>query len=121
MTSNGDRSTEKLPQLGRRRPPTPRERHPILYLFSIIGAHVYWLAWFLVEYLGYPLIPATTTNDYWTLVWINAKIAGWVLLTFIPIMFLAYITAWLVWFNLRLLEDLIRDIMGVFGRVRGLF
>lgn len=118
----GDDSPQGLPQLGwRRRLPTPRERHPVLYVFSFIGFHLYWVGWFLVDYLGYPLIPATVTNDFWELVWIHTKILGWVLVTFFPFMIVAWITTWLFWFNLRLLEDLIRDVMGVFGRVRGLF
>ena len=52
---------------------------------------------FVHKWLGYPLVPGTTTNNFWELVWLNLEIGFWVIVGFIPSVLLASLILCVLW------------------------
>lgn len=71
-------------------------RRGILYPLTLFGSQMFYMHWLVVWELGYPVVTATVTNDYWEMVRINMEILGVVLLLFIPTLVLAALTTMLV-------------------------
>jgi len=55
-----------------------------LYALTFLGTQFYLYYLVIHRWLGYPLVPATTTNEYWAIVGLNAEIGLLVLLLFVP-------------------------------------
>jgi len=60
-----------------------------LYAITLLGTQFYLYHLVIHRWLGYPVVPATTTNEYWAIVGLNVEIGLLVLVLLVPTLLVA--------------------------------
>lgn len=61
----------------------------IIYGLTMFGSFAYFEYWFVHVFLNLPLVPSTTTNNYWEIVGLNVEVFAATVVFLIPSLVLA--------------------------------